>query len=144
MGRIIDVVIYCANSKNRYKAFFEEKQPGKWYGIGTEKLEPLSFFKRFALKMGAKKGNNSSPYAKVGVGGVTANVQGTFYLGNHKCPFCGNTNYVKCHVCREWTCNKNGATQFKCAVCGNSGKITGTINAASGNLSQGQKSGKKF
>lgn len=148
MARTIDVVIYCANSNNRYKAFFEEKQPGKWYGVRTEKMAPPSFFERMSMKSKAKKSKSNSPYAKLSVGSAVnkssgkANVQGAFFIGSHQCPFCGNTNFVKCHVCHEWTCNQNGATQFKCAVCDNSGKISGQIDAASGNLSQSNN--KKF
>lgn len=148
MFREINVVIYCANSNNRYHAYFEEKQPEKWYGSRTEKMTPPSFFERMSMKSKAKKSKTSSPFAKLGGESMLnkssnqTNVRGAFFIGSHQCPFCGNNNFVKCHVCHEWTCNPNGATQFTCAVCGNSGKITGQIDAASGSLSQNNN--KKF
>ena len=100
MGRVIDVVIYHTNSNNRYKAFFEERQPGKWYGVRTEKMAPTSFFERMSMKSKAKKSKSNSPYAKLSVGSAVnkssgkANVQGAFFIGSHQCPFCGNTNFV--------------------------------------------------
>lgn len=147
MGRIIDVVIYCAKSNNRYKAFFEEQQPGKWYGVRAEKLPPISFFEKLSMKSKAKESNSSSSYAKYSVSSINksigkANVRGEFFIGNNRCPFCGNTGFVKCGVCSEWTCSPENATSFKCAVCGNSGQISGHIDAAAGNLTQGNN--KKF
>ena len=153
MGRIIDITIYCARGNNRYKAHFEEKQPLKWYGIRTEVLPPLSFFEKMSLRTRAKSNKNESYLPKfnasssVNKSGVRANVQGTFYIGDHRCPHCGNTSYVKCHACSEWTCSPKGANQFTCAVCGNSGKISGTIDSASGNLGSGNNNktnNKKF
>lgn len=150
MGRIIDVVIYCRNSKNRYKAFFEEKQPGKWYGMYTEKMAPPSFFERLSLKNKVKKERSGSSFSKLNFGSSITKengkneVKGTFFIGAHQCPFCGNTNFVKCNTCHEWTCNKNGDTYFKCAVCDNSGKISGKIDSASGNLAQSQSKNKKI
>ena len=45
----------------------------------------------------------------------------------YKCPYCGNTAFVKCGKCGNITCLKGDAKNFKCAYCGNSGKITGYI-----------------
>ncbi|MBQ7642925.1 MAG: hypothetical protein IJS67_03385 [Clostridia bacterium] len=148
MGRVIDVVIYCANSNNRYKAYFEEKSPLKWYGTTTEKMSPPSFFEKLALKARSKKHDSGFSFAKfnspLGKSSGKTNVQGAFFIGTHRCPFCGNTNFVKCGVCNEWTCNTDGSNRFKCAVCGNSGNITGQIDAASGNLSQSSGNNKKI
>ena len=147
MGRIIDVIIHCGRTNNRYKTYFEEKAPGNWYGIRTERIEPLSFFERIALKSRAKKSSQAS-FTKVSVGTAInkstgqANVYGEFFLGNHYCPYCNNGNYVRCGACQEWTCHAEGASQFTCAICGNSGTVRGTIKSATGNLSQG--GGKKF
>jgi len=141
MRKKIDVVIHCSNSKNRYKECFEERQSGAWYGIGEEKLAPLSFFERLALKSNANRSKKTSFQFKKSSAfspssSNKANVRGVFYIGAHKCPYCGNGDFVKCNVCGEWTCSKEGATYFKCAICGNEGAISGQINAASGDLSQ--------
>lgn len=45
----------------------------------------------------------------------------------YKCPWCGNTGFVRCGNCGKITCCPGGSTSFTCAYCGNSGKITGTI-----------------
>ena len=46
----------------------------------------------------------------------------------YKCPWCGNTDFVKCGGCGKITCNPISSKEFSCAHCGRNGKITGTIS----------------
>lgn len=49
----------------------------------------------------------------------------------YKCPYCGNENFVKCGACEKLTCY-SGDGEFECVSCGNTGKVTGTINSLEG------------
>lgn len=46
----------------------------------------------------------------------------------YKCPWCGDTDFVRCGRCHNLTCHDAGSKDFTCAHCGNTGKITGTIS----------------
>ena len=46
----------------------------------------------------------------------------------YKCPWCGNTDFVKCGRCGKITCHKTNTSEFSCVHCGNSGKVSGTIS----------------
>ena len=46
----------------------------------------------------------------------------------YHCPICGNKAIVRCGKCHRITCY-NGKGKFKCAYCGNSGKVSGTIQS---------------
>ncbi len=141
MGRIINLVIYCQNGKGRYKAYFEERVHGHWYGIRAEGMPNLSFFEKLSLKNSHKK--QSGSYVglksfKIGSASTNGNFTGQFYTWNLKCPSCGNNNFVKCNVCDELTC-WNGSSNFTCAVCGCSGEVKGTISDVSADSRGGTK-----
>lgn len=141
MGRVINLVIYCQNGKGRYKAYFEEREHGQWYGIRSEAMPNLSFFEKLSLKNSHKKQSGGSirlKSFKIGNASTSGNYTGQFYKGNLKCPSCGNSNFVKCSVCGELTC-WNGKGKFTCAVCGNSGEVKGTISDVSADSSGGSK-----
>lgn len=140
MGRIISKTIYCANSKGRYLAYFEEKTPGQWIGIKSEKLPDMSFFEKKRLKSKMQHKNKPSIFKTISLINITpiksdAAVNGEFFSGNLKCPNCGNTNFIKCNVCGELTCAKPNQSHFTCAVCGNSGQVSGTISNLNGDVS---------
>ena len=144
MSRTIDVVVHCANSPNRFKVVFEEKQPEEWYVIRIEKISSPSFFERKAK--GDTGQNDKSLFAKLkGVfyspqESKNVSVKGTFYSNDFECPYCGNKDYVKCGNCQEWTCKNADSTHFKCAACENSGEVSGYIDSALGDLSQSNNS----
>lgn len=46
----------------------------------------------------------------------------------YHCPVCGNKDIVRCGKCRRITCY-DGKGNFTCAYCGNSGKVSGTMNS---------------
>lgn len=139
MGRVINLIIYCQNGKGRYRAYFEERVHGHWYGIRSEKMPDLSFFEKLSLKNQHKKSSSGSlalKSFKVSNTSAGGNFSGEFYSGSLRCPTCGNSNFVKCHRCGELTC-WNGKSNFVCAVCGNSGEVKGTISDVSANSSGG-------
>ena len=51
---------------------------------------------------------------------------GLFTEKTYHCPICGNKDIVRCGKCHNITCY-DGSGSFKCAHCGNSGKVSGTI-----------------
>ena len=54
-------------------------------------------------------------------------VEGGLYTEKtYHCPICGNKDIVRCGKCHRITCY-DGSGYFKCAYCGNSGKVSGTI-----------------
>lgn len=64
-----------------------------------------------------------------------SNVLKTLNLSNglaagrtYHCPICGNKDIVRCGKCHRITCY-NGKGKFKCAYCGNSGQVSGTIQS---------------
>ena len=60
----------------------------------------------------------------------------------YHCPICGNKDIVRCGRCHRITCyDKSG--HFKCAHCGNSGKVSGTMKRIEVYDSSGMKSGLK-
>lgn len=131
MGRMINLTIYCQNGKGHYKAYFEERLHGHWYGIRAEAMPNLSFFEKLSLKNSYIKRSSSSiglKSFKIGSGSSNGNFTGQFFTGNLKCPSCGNSNFV-------------------IAVCGNSGEVKGTISdvsADSSGYSKRTSSGSKY
>jgi hypothetical protein len=63
-------------------------------------------------------------------------IKGTFSLGPAYpgCVYCGADNFVRCGKCKELSCYDNSWEVFRCARpgCGNSGRISGTIESLSG------------
>ncbi len=55
----------------------------------------------------------------------------------YKCPYCGNTDFVRCGRCHKLTCYSGGG-KFTCDHCGNVGDVTGTIDTLEGECKQSQ------
>ena len=51
---------------------------------------------------------------------------GIFTERTYHCPVCGNKRIVRCGKCHNITCY-DGKGTFKCAHCGNRGKVSGSI-----------------
>lgn len=60
----------------------------------------------------------------------------------YHCPICGNKRIVRCGRCHHITCYDGNGT-FKCAHCGNTGKVSGTMKSIEVYDSSGMKSGLK-
>lgn len=52
---------------------------------------------------------------------------GLYASRTYHCPVCGNKDIVRCGICLRITCY-DGSGSFKCAYCGNSGKVSGTMD----------------
>ena len=62
----------------------------------------------------------------------------------YHCPVCGNKDIVRCGKCKRITCY-DGKGTFTCAYCGNSGKVSGTMDSIEAHDSSGMKqSGTKY
>lgn len=62
----------------------------------------------------------------------------------YHCPVCGNKDIVRCGKCKHITCY-DGKGTFTCAYCGNSGKVSGTMESIEAYDSSGMKqSGMKY
>ena len=89
MGRIIHVIMRCASSKKRYKAFFEEKEPRQWCGIRTEIIPEPSFFEKISMKFKEKKSISNAFFAKrnadseMNNSSGKTNIEGGFFIGDH-------------------------------------------------------------
>ena len=55
----------------------------------------------------------------------------------YKCPYCGNTGFVRCGRCHKLTCYSDGG-KFTCDHCGNVGDVTGTIDTLEGDRTRSQ------
>lgn len=64
---------------------------------------------------------------------------GIFTEKTYHCPICGNKDIVRCGKCHSITCY-DGSGTFKCAHCGNSGKVSGTIQQIHVHSSDDKKS----
>lgn len=144
MGMTVSVTMYCSNYEGqRYRAMYVEEQPRQWKAIRSEEIPPLtegqrkalynkvhgivekpSFSKKLFGLMAGKK-QEEAPEEDNGT-----QMSGNIY-GDVKCPHCGNTGYVKCGVCKRLSC-WDGGPKFHCAVCGNNGTVTGTIDSLGG------------
>ena len=56
----------------------------------------------------------------------------------YHCPICGNKDIVRCGKCHRITCY-DGSGTFKCAFCGNSGQVSGTMKSIDVYDSSGMK-----
>ena len=56
----------------------------------------------------------------------------------YHCPVCGNKDIVRCGKCRRITCY-DGKGYFTCAYCGNSGKVSGTMDSIDAYDNSGMK-----
>lgn len=56
----------------------------------------------------------------------------------YHCPICGNKDIVRCGKCHRITCY-DGKGKFKCAYCGNSGQVSGTMQSVEVYRSSGLK-----
>lgn len=57
------------------------------------------------------------------------NLSNGLYVGRiYHCPVCGNKDIVQCGKCSRISCY-DGKGHFKCAYCGNSGKVLGTMDS---------------
>lgn len=68
---------------------------------------------------------SNSADKKSGMKSITVD-GGLFTEKTYHCPICGNKYIVRCGKCHNITCY-DGSGSFKCAHCGNSGKVSGTI-----------------
>ena len=157
MGRTIEKIINCQNGRDRFVAIFEEKEYGKWYGIGVRTMPPFGFLDKYKIKKEVKNHNRptsglkgldfSSIMMKVSRESQSdTTVRGEFYSGSIECPYCGNRDFFSCGTCKTWTCRSYQANVAFCSVCEENRTITGTIKEASGNVNQnsGYGKGKKF
>ena len=87
-----------------------------------------------------KKSNNTLSFrSKSDKENKLENFQGQFNTGNLMCPSCGNKSFIKCGVCGELTCWNDASPDFVCAVCGNSGQVSGHITDLNANSSNNTK-----
>lgn len=133
MGQKMETKMYCQTGKGAFIAVFEEVNREEWYAMEAkplpqEKPEKQSFFQKIGLAFSSKPTTTYNPPKK--------QVKGAFFIGDMKCPFCGNKSFVKCGACGELTCFPEGGKKFKCIPCGNEGEISGTISDMDGNVNE--------
>ena len=136
MGQKMETKMYCQTGKGAFIAVFEELQSEKWYAMEAKPLEEKpaqkpSLFQRIGLAFSSKPTTTYNPPKQ--------RVKGGFFIGDMKCPYCGNKSFVKCGNCGELTCFPEGGTRFKCIPCGNQGEISGTISNMNGNVNNNRK-----
>lgn len=67
------------------------------------------------------------------------NLSNGLHVGRtYHCPVCGNKDIVRCGKCRRITCY-DGNGYFTCAYCGNSGKVSGTMDSIEAYDNSGMK-----
>ncbi|MBQ7373979.1 MAG: hypothetical protein IJW64_05405 [Clostridia bacterium] len=139
MGQKMETKMYCQTGKGAFIAVFEELKSEEWYSMEAKPLPPekpaqkQSFFQKLGLAFSSKPTTTTyNPPKK--------HVKGAFFIGDMKCPFCGNKSFVKCGSCGELTCFPEGGKRFKCIPCGNEGEISGTISDMDGDVNNDRKS----
>lgn len=121
MARTINITMYCAKGKGRYTAYFEETEHNVWSCVRTEKVAKPPIFKSMLLSK--RKQETASERQN------RADFKGTFYIGEHVCPYCGSKNFVQCSACGEMSCWDDSKKTFTCGNCGASGEVSGTIES---------------
>ena len=109
----------CVNTGKAFYIRFDKAAGGKWCQTYGVKDKPISV-------SGSTNNTLQIDISKASVG------------PQYKCPFCGNTGYVRCGTCGKISCKPNNDKKFHCASCGVSGEITGTIKDIKGNSGTGQ------
>lgn len=123
MNTLFFLKLKCANNKQTFYARHDFAADDRWvltYGV---KELPI--------------GEN--------VGGVGMEIDYTAIRTGpqYKCPHCGNTEFVFCGACGEYTCHPSDSehTHFKCAHCSHEGEVSfdSTIESVKAqNMSNGQ------
>ena len=133
MGQKMETKMYCQSGKGAFIAVFEELSSEHWYAMEAkplpeEKPSKPSFLQRLGMALSSKPTTTYNPPKR--------HVKGAFFIGDMRCPFCGNSSFIKCGSCGELTCFKEGGTHFKCIPCGNQGEVSGTISDMDGNVNE--------
>lgn len=143
MGQKMETKMYCQTGKGAFIAVFEELEREEWYAMEAKPLpveQPAekpagkpSLLQRLGLAFSSKPTTPSyNPPKK--------HVKGAFFMGDMKCPFCGNQGFVKCGACGELTCFPENGKHFKCIPCGNEGEVSGTISDMDGSMDNQRRS----
>lgn len=130
MAKTISVNMRCTKSKRDFKTYFEENSAGEWYGVRTETTSNglIGELSRAFSLFSSKKKNEENDHD-----GSTVN--GAFYTGEYKCPYCSNSSFAECGSCGKWNCLAESAENFICAFCNTHCNITGSISSATGDVS---------
>lgn len=105
----------CTRTKQDFDIIMK-RQNGRLALIEGKKL--ASSYENYA---GADK--RAEPKANV----KSIAVEGGIYTEKtYRCPICGNRDIVRCGKCHSITCY-DGSGTFKCAYCGNSGRVSGVM-----------------
>ena len=109
----------CVNTNNTFYIRFDKAAGGVWcqtYGV------------------------KHMPQSTTGVNhnSMEIDISKTTTGPQYKCPYCGNTGYVRCGTCGKITCKPTNTKEFRCAHCGKSGVVSGYITNAKGSSGTGQ------
>lgn len=143
MGTLMDIF------KKAKEPLAEERIPARC-SVTKESFDILLGHEKGKLTMLCGERSYSVDVANSSGGGAKAeykkiNLTNGLYVGRtYHCPVCGNKDIVRCGKCKRITCY-DGKGTFTCAYCGNSGKVSGTIDSIEVYNSSGMKqSGMKY
>ena len=105
------------------------------YSSGTQKWKTDDSSRRRSYK--GNMSINTRGDTKVGFKKIEL-PRGIHVGRTYHCPVCGNKNIVRCGKCRRITCY-DGKGHFTCAYCGNSGKVSGTMDSIEAYDNSGMK-----
>ena len=107
MDNLFFVEIRCVNTNRVFYARYDYAADDRWV---------------------LTRGVTSIPAGQSAGGGASSvDISNSRTGPQYKCPYCGNTGFVRHGTCGKLSCKKAGAKQFKCAYCNEYGEITGTI-----------------
>jgi len=139
MGKKFEVKMHCRTGKGAFIAVFEEMKPNEWWSMEAKPLPAPQPDKKQSLlqRLGFVKKTEppkQEPQNKT-------QIQGAIYIGEMRCPYCGNESFVRCGVCGEYTCLPGEPQKtYKCAACGAEGPIDGVMTDLSGDMGDNQNS----
>lgn len=111
--------VKCVSSHNTFYARYDYAYDGVWvltYGLKSAPSDASE--------------SSSTGITKINLGNSRTGPQ-------YKCPYCGNTEFVRCGKCRKLTCYSGRGT-FHCEHCGHSGEVTGYIESLEGDRRHSQ------
>lgn len=110
MDKLFFLDAKCRTNKKNFYIRYDFAADGLWcQTYGLKELPPKS------------EGGGYS------VGGGQHDISEARVGPQYECPWCGNTNFVRCGKCQKLTCYDNSG-YFECAHCSNKGKVTGHID----------------
>ncbi len=123
---------YCQSKEYKHYIIRLDHYVSGWYMVSgflsnadsAKKKKYMTIFDKYR----SKKNDTSVQNDNIEIEKEINMEGGLFSSDSYSCPYCGNTDIVRCGQCGEVCCNARSSKYFRCK-CGNSGKVAGNIKS---------------